>query len=97
MSQSKATPRPWRHTPTDESGFYITTENMDVVAYCQRGHIDLISENQANAELIARAVNCHDELVKAVENLLAIFENEDPDCEPSDKIRSLLKRARGES
>ena len=53
----KATPRPWQN-----KGLAIKDLQENWIA-------DLHS--MANAELIVRAVNCHDELVEALESLIS--------------------------
>jgi hypothetical protein len=91
---SKATPRPW-------------TLSSDVEhSCCYRSAIrnekdDLIAEaDKADAELIVRAVNCHDELISALEFLLTEFKDGDISTEDyyeaKNKCVDLLKRARGE-
>jgi intergrase/recombinase len=48
-------------------------------------------------EFFLRAVNCHDELVKALETFISSRETRNMGQEPfTEKLRDLLKRARGE-
>lgn len=86
---SKATPRQWRQA--NGSKEVILDEKDRMLG-------EMITE--ANAELIVRAVNCHDELVEIVEQYLKDYSKEQWNQVGGDeyqiKLENLLKRARGE-
>lgn len=77
----KATPRPWRiytKEATNNEVFYIDQDDgspfvdpLEIATVYKGGKSSGVQ--QANAELICRAVNLHDELVEFIENL----ENDD--------------------
>jgi len=54
-------------------------------------------DQEANAELIVRAVNCHDDLIKLAESLMTTIIELEPDFIEGGNYRSVMKRARGES
>lgn len=64
-----------------------------------------LEEAEANAELIVRAVNCHEELVKEVERFYRYVQKLSAESKDDpyryvldlDILEHLLKRARGES
>lgn len=94
---SKATPRPW-HIDKD---FPIITDNKGSgIADCNYCAAKSDEINCANAELIVRAVNCHDELVKvlyeAKQELLRRTNIDTDDWLFIDNIENLLKRAKSE-
>lgn len=86
------TPTPWREEQTA-----IIGGDNDMV--CDTGYF-LVPKNKANIGLIVRAVNCHDELVAALETMIARLDCrkkwEDPDREAYHAARSALARATGE-
>lgn len=73
--EDKATPRPWKH---DGEAEYIFAEQNQIVAqirgwgYLEKtfGPIHALEIQAANAELIVKAVNYHDRLVEALEDVL---------------------------
>ena len=86
---SKHTPTPWRlNRPADDILSSVRTENNQFVIALGTSHED--------AELIVRAVNCHDDLVYAVENLLFNYRNSHSEQRKT-RLESLLARARGEA
>ena len=71
MKTDNATPRPWGIGLTVNGSKRIMAEHWPVADIA----IDRTSfqkEHEANAELIVRAVNAHDELVKACKGLLKL-------------------------
>ena len=77
---SEATPRPWKVSKSDWDGtdyWEITTADgvevcmapTDFYAY-HEGPFIAPDDNEADAALIVRAVNCHDELVEACKALV---------------------------
>ena len=114
---TKATPRPWfidqgKHSLTGASAF----KNGRLSSYRVPAKIFNVGiskqltkeENDANAELIVRAVNCHDELCHRITMLQAILNDSllPDDCRKylatdydyvNDRTEDLLKRARGDN
>jgi hypothetical protein len=84
---SKATPRPW----SISRGVFAT--DFDVVTN-NNGKEIFRTHNNADAELIVRAVNCHDELVEKLDLVFYALNNGLQLTEP-DSVENLLKRARG--
>ena len=77
--KDKATKRPWIVSRPvsvtrdyDEEGHYIRSTAIDGWPVCANtGENDLDrAEQLANAQLIVKAVNCHDELVEALKMIL---------------------------
>lgn len=89
---SKATPRPWNI----DGGITIRADKIPI-AHTYSDYLQNHEESKANAELIVRAVNFHDELISAIENTAL------PLCDmakfgaPSSRkyLEDLLKRAKG--
>ena len=88
------TPRPWK---TYAGKILIANPawkseiNCDILKVSSKtGFTQEIVE--ANAELIVRAVNCHDELIAALESAKSIIIGEFGSCNEFDE---LLKRAKG--
>lgn len=82
MSNLKHTPLPWTAT-TQQDGHYIhgnTPLGVNSVARVYPRHygvdeeMQMNQEDKANAELIVKAVNCHEELVEALEKLVFKYE-----------------------
>ena len=100
-------PTPW----TKDKDFpIIIDKNSNAIIDCRNLSEPKFDEiNEANAALIVRAVNCHDELIKRFESLLEDQENylrritdqDDGDYYTKkselEKDRKLLKRAKGEA
>jgi hypothetical protein len=62
-----ATPRPWHLT-----NFGVTVKANDVyICDCNSAWVEM-EENLANAELIVKCVNTHDQLVVALEEIMRI-------------------------
>jgi hypothetical protein len=65
--------------------------------------IDIDDEARANAAFIVRAVNCHEELVKALSDLTTFADHYDMGDEPMlfgealENARAILSKARGET
>lgn len=77
-TKSKHSPLPWKF---GNYGSDIVDANGNMVVCCWQSQI--AEDNFANAELVLRAVNCHDELVEACKRLLAVCEKwhlDDPVC-----------------
>lgn len=76
---SKHTPTPWKVV----TGLYGTTsiwadgEEMAICPINYDGARRPPEESTANAEFIVRAVNCHDELLAALEDILASYDAND--------------------
>ena len=58
--------------------------------------VGTILPDSENAELIVRAVNCHEELFLELKMIHDNMIPEGPDCETWHRIKALLKRAKGE-
>ena len=107
MSQSKATPRPWKI----ESSVYIKGAQGERIAEVSEQGPRYCDPVDANAELIVRAVNCHDELVNelircraavknAVESLKHLgckAESTEYYLNEASKSNELIKHAKGEA
>ena len=104
--KTQATPRPWSFNKVEN---YIESQNGGLVASVRTGGLDPLENYdmkiRANAELIVRAVNCHDELVEIVENKIKFITQGgafDESCLGASqkkylkKLRNLLKHAKGE-
>lgn len=71
MSSAETTPRPWHTVPWKHSIISLVGSDDTVLG-------DLASTHSAaDAELIVRAVNAHDELVSACEEELTIYDGMD--------------------
>lgn len=95
---SKATKRPWIIKPHHgykslKTDIYSSNSPDTLATTGFFGRTD--QETEANAELIVRAVNCHDELVKAVDLLFYCY-NEGAKLTNPSEIEELLKRCKGE-
>lgn len=90
---SKHTPIPWRIFCGAEGDFIGDKDKECIITIDD----DTISDD---AKFIVRAVNCHDELVAALETMIARLDCrkkwEDPDREAYHAARSALARATGE-
>lgn len=96
---SKATPRPWKLDVEEFKNIRIASGGYIKVNLPLYVNKQVDEETKANAELIVRAVNCHDELVKYLEEFI---------CDTQSKIKvvyedsyvkglkDLLQRAKGE-
>lgn len=61
---NQATNRPWsitRHSNPDCSCRYLSFEGREICTFYND-----VEENMANAKLIVKSVNCHDELVRVL-------------------------------
>lgn len=68
MKTKEHSSTPWNvGRPYGEPGIYIAASNTDLVAKIY----EHTGEANANAEIIARAVNCHADLVEALTLILA--------------------------
>ena len=71
MSETKHTPGPWIVDPLEPSKAVVSNEVGDFIADCNPGfEEDVPDECKANTAMIVRAVNCHAELLEAVETAL---------------------------
>ena len=95
----KSTPTPWR-LETEAGVHRIMGENDCVAFFCVYGRGEglqkFVDEGKANAALIVRAVNHHEELVTALQNLMEDYEdNTVGDLGDDDlNVPSVLKDAR---
>jgi hypothetical protein len=93
---SKHTPTPWsfRELRGDDGLGYIEADGHDII---HAGVRDLDAEtNRANAAFIVRAVNAHDKLANAMEDILAFlaekFAEYDEPCDPSETLCPACRR-----
>lgn len=75
--KDQSTPRPWHHTRTSCSqlncnSIWINADGLDSPPAISIGETQL--EAEENANLIVKAVNCHDELVKALKEITERYE-----------------------
>jgi hypothetical protein len=66
MNESNHTPTPW-NVRTDANEFALIGKGPTYIGFIEKDR----HEAEANAAFIVRAVNCHDELVAMVDELLA--------------------------
>lgn len=71
MSKAQHTPTPWKVFIEDYSVVIMSKEG-DHVCDCNSSYEE-DGENKANAELIVKAVNCHDELLAAFKEILELM------------------------
>ena len=100
MSEPKHTPTPW-HVESTRYGPYVSSETDMVVAECsQRCGNKPREQADANAALIVRAVNAHEQMVGALESVAQAFavEHIAEVIPPSvaAKVKAALRAARGE-
>ena len=69
------TPTPWRMMKGKQPVYKRTIEGIATIGAPYKFHANemSISEAQANAEFIVRAVNSHDELVEALKTMYGYF------------------------
>lgn len=96
MSDAKHTPGKWRHHDMEHATVVAGTPGVGV-ADCNATH-RTDKENEANAQRIVTAVNCHDDLVEALQDLVARVDD-DPNYVPMSealiRAREAIARARG--
>lgn len=92
LNPAQSTPIPWAHNYGVGPITSIHAENGD--------HVCTVREScnvncEANAELITRAVNCHAELLAALENMLRCADAGDLDslANASDDARAAIAKA----
>ena len=91
---SKHTPTPWKVVDNPDLPLGIVEVDEDGSGIC---NMEFDHErDKANAEIIVRAVNCHDELVYVVETMLFNYRNSHSEQRKT-RLESLLARARGDS
>lgn len=92
-----STPIPWSFTMQEEYGkpqfTAVISGDNSKIADVKFVFLMHPSECNANAELIVRAVNSHDELVKAAERLLEHLDDSD-DCDQDGNQRDVLHALR---
>lgn len=88
---SRATPRPWKVDQRYKADV-LDSNGKDIFKVFLPNYREEQSENFANAELIVRAVNCHEELVDKLELIVDFV----PNVDERERIKNLLNRARGE-
>lgn len=94
-----ATPRPWRVAPDDLSVMGAAPVHRHICGTVSN-HVPTLAEMRANARLIVRAVNSHDALVAALEDIVTRLVTGFPDANeypPVKKARSALSLARGQT
>lgn len=101
---SKATPRPWMwaESPKMKGSWQLWSAHEKGIYNTwianSKGESISTDENFANAELIVRAVNCHDELVEKLEVAIrALTRLGEGNSANVFMMKESLKRARGES
>lgn len=99
MTNAKHTPTPWTFTnqTTDERPWCVITikDATDDVVIQREYHINDAQKEEANAAYIVKAVNCHEQLVKALkwaEPLIAEWFNQKPHCQDTSGL-SLIRAA----
>ena len=66
MTKDNATPRPWKVSDLDKFRIVADDNAGRYVAITYHDMLHNTEMNEANAQLIVKAVNCHDELVEAL-------------------------------
>lgn len=98
LKGDKPTPRPWKIDDNPQLPLGIIQDDEDGYGIAEFAYDH--AKDRANAELIVRAVNCHDELIEAVSRFLdhALNGKEQTRLSVNDLTRfnNLLKRAKGE-
>lgn len=92
--KTKHTPTPWKF-----NGDSIDDERGNTVAFPRSGGFmpgDRNKNMRANAELIVRAVNHHDKLIKHFELACDVIDRHGDKC-AADAYRAVIKSAKGES
>lgn len=89
MIKEQATPRPWQVTKHYKN--CITSENKGIIAQCS-SFPSSSSQDEANALLIVKSVNCHDELVDTIRISIGLLAY-NPDKIQIKQIQELLKQA----
>ena len=94
---TQATPRPWMHyDDTDAAGktgrHEIVATGKTVARIYRTAGSEV--EDAANAALIVRAVNCHDELVAALRDIIAYVEGYAAGADSDDPVHVELPRYR---
>lgn len=102
---NKHTPTPWQYTPSGHGA--LSLYGPDNKGLWHKDRTD--DEQDANARLIVRAVNCHRKLVKALAGCVDVFKDygyspTHCDCDPSVGLNTCiyceacaaLARARGD-
>ena len=96
--KSLATPRPWRVAPGTGNEWWVRSEATGW-SVCSLGHVTA-NHSLPDGELIVRAVNAHDELVAACEEVLAATSDEADitrsGLEALGALSVALRKARGE-
>jgi hypothetical protein len=104
MNEVKHTPLPWSYDKHDKDSSY----HGNVIGHYPNGNIRTITtnlkygtaeENDANAEFIIRAVNCHDELLAACDEVLSEWHSHASNFnkrEPAylERIRRIIRKAK---
>lgn len=105
MTQSKHTPTPWRYkhsTRPDNTGGYDTAiidiKNKIIAETFQNVDEGDSRDSKANAELIVKAVNCHDELIEAITLAIGLLQDNQPskvDHHALEVLKQALSKTRG--
>ena len=66
MTKDNATPRPWKVSDLNKCRIVADDNAGRYVAITYHDMLHNTEMNEANAQLIVKAVNCHDELVEAL-------------------------------
>lgn len=81
VSMEKATERPWKLGDSKKDGMSFTRQiETSLMGHCSIGYTEapsgsevMIKRSEANAALIVRAVNSHEKLLAALDNLVDLF------------------------
>lgn len=90
---SKATPRPWRSSVVSDYLIYSSEIDDYVATTMMPGIKD--DERKANAELIVRAIDLHDDLIQAMKDYIKDVEDYNDLDRHYNVFSRLIKKARG--
>lgn len=94
---TKHTPTPWEVNPRHKLIVQVIDDEEygRTIAECGYGS-SLDADHEANAAFIVKAVNCHDDLVSALQNLIDRDLIKDKDGDHMQEILDILNKAKGE-
>lgn len=90
MTKDNATPRPWEVSDLDKCRIVADDNAGRYVAITHHDMLHNTEMNEANARLIVRAVNSHDELVSTLKNILMWIEETIDDYEHDDPLKKAI-------
>jgi hypothetical protein len=111
MKIDKTTPRPWKLLGDPEkmdhqfaiANVNITEDNIRAPQMSKNepelgvvGTSEWLWLTKEDAELIVKAVNCHDKLVENLEAAVRYIENNSPQCLRLDEFQETLKQVKNE-